>query len=146
MSDVLHAAKLRAILAALREDLKPELATPNARLRADVMDMLLTRLATLAENDGGAEADGSAAGGHECGAPLGRWIRDALTGEFHRDPLPVLDNIPTVLHARFSGQVAKRWVLANAFAHEFHFADENSKRLRDGGIIQQALLPIIPQG
>lgn len=60
MTDQTLAAQLKAILAALREDLKPELQTPNGKLRADLMDMMLTRLATQAEDDGGPPSGGGA--------------------------------------------------------------------------------------
>ncbi|WP_114951592.1 phosphotransferase family protein [Sphingosinicella terrae] len=45
----LLAAKLRALLAALRDDLKLDLQSPQARFRAELMDMLLARLAVEAE-------------------------------------------------------------------------------------------------
>ncbi|RJG08283.1 phosphotransferase family protein [Massilia cavernae] len=55
MNDIepsLISAKLRSILAAVREDLRPELATPQARLRAELIDLLLTRLAVETDADG----------------------------------------------------------------------------------------------
>lgn len=45
----LLAAQLRAVLYALREDLKPELSSGQAKLRADLMDMLVSRLAATVE-------------------------------------------------------------------------------------------------
>jgi aminoglycoside phosphotransferase (APT) family kinase protein len=51
VSDSFLPAKLRAILAALRSDVKPDLSAPNAKLRAELIDMLLSRL--LVEADGG---------------------------------------------------------------------------------------------
>lgn len=50
------AAKLRAILLAIRSDLKPELASPVAKLRGDLIDMLLSRL--VVEADGGDPGEG----------------------------------------------------------------------------------------
>ena len=44
-------AQLRAVLAAFREEVKPELTSPQTKFRAELIDMLLTRLA--AEADGG---------------------------------------------------------------------------------------------
>jgi aminoglycoside phosphotransferase (APT) family kinase protein len=51
VSDRLLAAKLRAVVAALRSDVKPDLTAPNAKLRAELIDMLLSRI--LVEADGG---------------------------------------------------------------------------------------------
>jgi aminoglycoside phosphotransferase (APT) family kinase protein len=51
VSDPFLAAKLRAVVAALRVDVKPDLTTPNARLRAELIDMLLSRI--LVEAEGG---------------------------------------------------------------------------------------------
>lgn len=45
MKDPLLGAKLRSILDAVRADLRPELADANARLRCDLIEMLLARLA-----------------------------------------------------------------------------------------------------
>lgn len=56
MNDTLHAAKLRAILLAIRSDLKPELTSPVAKLRADLIDMLLSRL--VVEAEGGDPGEG----------------------------------------------------------------------------------------
>ena len=56
--DPLLGAKLRAILLAFREELKPELSSPNAKLRGELVDMMLTRLAVEADGgDGGAGFD-----------------------------------------------------------------------------------------
>jgi aminoglycoside phosphotransferase (APT) family kinase protein len=43
------AAQLRSILAALREDIKPELTTAQAKLRGELIDMLLCRITVEAE-------------------------------------------------------------------------------------------------
>lgn len=42
-------AQLHAVLAALRGEIKPELSTGQAKFRAELMDMMLTRITTLAE-------------------------------------------------------------------------------------------------
>lgn len=57
MNDPLLPAKLRSIFAALRTDLKPELASPQAQLRCDLMEMLLARMAVEAEADACPEGD-----------------------------------------------------------------------------------------
>jgi aminoglycoside phosphotransferase (APT) family kinase protein len=51
VSDPFLAAKLRAVVVALRNDVKPDLTTPHAKLRADLIDMLLSRI--LVEAEGG---------------------------------------------------------------------------------------------
>jgi aminoglycoside phosphotransferase (APT) family kinase protein len=51
MDRELLAAQLRAVLIALREDLKPELTSGQAKLRADLMDMLIGRLAATVDRD-----------------------------------------------------------------------------------------------
>lgn len=53
-SDAFLGAKLRAILIAFREELKPELSTPQAKLRGELIDMLLSRVAVeVAGGDAG---------------------------------------------------------------------------------------------
>lgn len=49
MNDPQLSAKLRSILAALRTDLKPELVSPQAQLRCDLIEMLLARMAVETE-------------------------------------------------------------------------------------------------
>lgn len=55
MDNKLLSAKLRSVVSALRDDLKPELGSAQAKLRAELIDMLLTRLAVEIELD--AESD-----------------------------------------------------------------------------------------
>jgi aminoglycoside phosphotransferase (APT) family kinase protein len=50
-ADPLLGAKLRAILVAFRKELKPEISSPQAKLRADLIDMVLSRI--VVELDGG---------------------------------------------------------------------------------------------
>lgn len=54
-SDPLQGAKLRAVLMAFRSELKPELSSPYAKLRGELIDMMLSRLTVEAEG-GGLEA------------------------------------------------------------------------------------------
>jgi aminoglycoside phosphotransferase (APT) family kinase protein len=49
MNDPLLGAKLRSILDAVRADLRPELTGANARLRCDLIEMLLARLSVEAD-------------------------------------------------------------------------------------------------
>lgn len=49
MKSSLLATKLRSVVSALREDLKPELHSAQAKLRAELIDMLLTRLSVEIE-------------------------------------------------------------------------------------------------
>lgn len=51
MNKPVLAATLRSLLTALREDLKPELVSAQAKLRADLIDMVLVRLAVEVEHD-----------------------------------------------------------------------------------------------
>ena len=51
MNDPLLGAKLRSIFDAVRADLKPELTSPNAQLRCELIEMLLARLAVEADAD-----------------------------------------------------------------------------------------------
>lgn len=53
MNDPLLGEKLRSILAAVRADLKPQLPQGNARLRCDLIEMMLARLAVEVEEAAG---------------------------------------------------------------------------------------------
>ncbi|WP_157219228.1 phosphotransferase family protein [Flavisphingomonas formosensis] len=56
MTDPLLGEKLRSILTALRADLKPELQAGNARLRCELIEMLLARLSIEVEEEAGPAA------------------------------------------------------------------------------------------
>lgn len=56
MNNSLLAAKLRSVVSALRDDLKPELDSAQAKLRAELIDMLLTRLSVEIELSAANEA------------------------------------------------------------------------------------------
>lgn len=60
MTDPLLGEKLRTILFAIRSDLKPEITSPNAKLRAELIDMLLSRL-SVEVDDVAARGSGVAA-------------------------------------------------------------------------------------
>lgn len=53
MNDPLLGEKLRSVLAALRADIKPELQSGNARLRCELVEMLLARLSVEVEEVAG---------------------------------------------------------------------------------------------
>lgn len=77
MTDPLLGEKLRTILFAIRSDLKPEITSPNAKLRAELVDMLLSRLSV--------EVDDNATRG--TGVAAERDWRDALEAQIE----PVLN-------------------------------------------------------
>ena len=57
MNDPLLGEKLRSLLAALRADVKPQLQPGNARLRCELIEMLLARLSVEAEEEAGPPDD-----------------------------------------------------------------------------------------
>jgi aminoglycoside phosphotransferase (APT) family kinase protein len=69
MNDPLLGAKLKAIFEALRADVKPELQSPHAKLRCELMEMLLARLSVEADldpvEDGPVDAEAAARNAQE---------------------------------------------------------------------------------
>lgn len=71
MTDELLGAKLLSIVSAFRAELKPELQSPNAKLRGELVDMLLSRLAI--EVDGDPSIDAAADGYTEIVRNENKW-------------------------------------------------------------------------
>ncbi len=102
MNHSILAAQLRSVLEALRADLKPELTSPQAKLRAELIDMLLSRLAVEADTHADSHLHQS-----ELASCLRPWIGQAAelpcgTEKAFSDELAAVD----LADARQRGRVA----------------------------------------